>query len=1280
MTTEAELRARLHHVPTRLLPALQRRLSKLRPTDVAARQALATDIEAACADVEERLRTTPALRFDDALPMVQRAEDFQRLLARHQVLIVAGATGCGKSTQLPKLCLAAQRGGRGLIGVTQPRRIAARSLARRVANEIDQPLGELVGFQVRFQQQIGPATRIKFMTDGIALAETQGDRDLRGYDTLIIDEVHERSLNIDFLLGYLKRLLPRRPDLKLILASATLDTDHYAEHFPGAAVLQVEGRGFPVEIRHRPLAGGEDGTDLDVYEGIAAAIAELDQEDPRADVLVFLPGEREIRDAHRQLEKAGLKHSELLPLYGRLSSALQDRVFQPGPGRRIVLATNVAETSLTVPRVKFVIDTGLARVNRYTPRTGVQRLQIEPISQAAAAQRAGRCGRTAPGICIRLYSELDAQRRPPFTDPELLRSSLAGVILAMLALRLGDPASFPFIDPPSRRLVHEGWEVLFELGAVDDKRQLTQVGQQMAKLPIDPRLARLLVASVERAALSEGLIIASALSIADPRERPAERQAEADQRHAVWRDERSDFLGWVNLWQDFEIAAEELTSSGLRGWCNERLLSYPRMREWRELHRQLKLQLKADGWALNSEPASFELLHQAILCAYLSQIGERTDKHDYRGPRGRRFRPFPGSALMKSGGRWVMAGQLLETQRLYGLQMARIDPRWIEPLAGHLLTRQHYEPHWDADQAQAWCYQDLLLQGLPIVKRRKVRLAPIDPDQARELFLRCGLVRGEWKLRHPLLAQHRRCFAEAHRKEEKLRRRGLLRDELEMAAWFDQRLPQAMCDGRSLLGWLKRASPAEREALTLRIADLVIPDAVEGEWERFPDQWSADGLQLPLRYHFDPQADDDGVTLRLPLADLGRLSAEALSWLVPGLREEKVIALIKGLPKAQRRNYVPAPDFARAFLEAHPVPKGALNDALAGFLSRTTGAPIDAAAFAELSLPAHLQLRIELVDGDRVIGQGRDLARLREDWHNAAEAAFRDRAARAFDDTPLADFPDEPIPERIRLADSALAWPALAVAGEQVRLSGYAQPEAALAAHRLGVRALLLRRLDDVVRYWRRHLPLSKTAGLQAALMGGLEGLAADLVEGAFDTLLGDLGSIRTRSSFQHEVERLRGALGAEVGERTRLVDELLCGYGALRRRMEPPLLGYAKANLDDLQGQLDRLFCSGFARRWPRDRLVHFPRYLKAAELRLERLMRDPAKDQQWQLEVAPFDEALARLKTTTANPVALDRLRWAIEEFRVSLFAQTLGTAEPVSAKRLHRLVKQAESRAAG
>ncbi|MCB1608921.1 MAG: ATP-dependent RNA helicase HrpA, partial [Xanthomonadales bacterium] len=970
------LRRRLRQVSARQWPGLNRALAGLKPGDDEALHAFEQRLEQAAADVARRRADLPTMRYDEALPMVGQREAFLDLLRQHQVIVVAGSTGCGKSTQLPKLLLEAGFGARGLIGVTQPRRIAARSLARRVADELGEAVGERIGWQVRFAQQAGERCRVKFMTDGILLAETQGDRELRGYDAIIVDEVHERSLNIDFLLGYLRRLLPKRPDLKLVLASATLDTARYSAHFNNAPVLAVEGRGFPVEIRHRPLVSEAQGEDLDLYQGIHAAIVELNGEDPRADILVFLPGEREIRDAHRHLEGAGLRHTEIVPLYGRLSAELQDRVFKPAGGRRIVLATNVAETSLTVPRIKFVIDSGLARVMRYAPRTQVQRLQIEPISQAAAAQRAGRCGRTAPGICIRLYAEQDALRRPEFTDPELLRSSLAGVILSMLSLRLGDPDRFPFIDAPARRLLHEGWQVLFELGAVDPQRRLTEVGSAMAKLPIDVRLGRMLVAARQRDALDEGLIIAAALSIQDPRERPAERRGEADQRHAVWRDERSDFLGWINLWRDFERVAAEQTQRGLRDWCAQQLLSYPRMREWRELHRQLKLLVKQLEWTINAEPASYEALHQAILVAYLTHIGERDPKQDYRGPRQRKFRPFPSSALARSGGRWLVAASLLETRRLYALEVARIEQKWIEPLAAHLLTRQHYEPAWDADQAQAWCFEDLLLEGLPVVRRRRTRLAPLDHSQARELFLRHGLVRGEWRLRHPALSQHRQLFAEAEAKEEKLRRRGLLRDELELAAWFDQRIPGEIVDGRSLLSWLRQADQSSLQRLRLSIADLVVPEATASELELYPTSLDLGGLRLPLSYSFDPQNDADGVTASVSLADLGRIDPAMLEWLVPGLREEKVVALIKGLPKVQRRHYVPAPDFARAFLEAHPLPRGGLCESLAAFLTRVTGSPVAAADFAAVSLPDHLRLRLSVHQGDQLLSSDRDPAKL----------------------------------------------------------------------------------------------------------------------------------------------------------------------------------------------------------------------------------------------------------------------------------------------------------------
>ena len=1266
-----DFRRRMAQVPARAWPGLNKALRGLSLDDAAAVTGFERRLANANAEVALKRDAKPNLRYDEALPMVAERETMLSLLQRHQVVVVAGSTGCGKSTQLPKLLLEAGYGCRGLIGVTQPRRIAARSLSRRVADELGEAVGGRVGWQVRFSQNLSPESQIKFMTDGILLAETQGDRELRGYDAIIVDEVHERSLNIDFLLGYLQRLLPKRPDLKLILASATLDTDRFAAHFGGAPVLAVEGRGHPVEIRHRPLASEEKGEDLDLYQGISAAISELSTADPRGDVLVFLPGEREIRDAHRHLEGAGLRHTEIVPLYGRLSATLQDKVFKPGGGRRVVLATNVAETSLTVPRIKFVIDSGLARVMRYAPRTQVQRLQIEPISQAAAAQRAGRCGRTSPGVCIRLYAETDHARRPEFTDPELLRSSLAGVILSMLSLRLGDPDHFPFLDPPARRLLHEGWQVLVELGAVDDKRRLTEIGRYMAKLPIDVRMARMLVAARDRDALDEGLIIAAALSVQDPRERPAERQGEADQRHAVWRDERSDFLGWINLWRDFDGAAADLNQRGLRDWCGERLLSFPKMREWRELHRQLKLLVKGLDWTLNAEPASYEALHQAILVAYLSHIGERDPKQDYRGPRQRRFRPFPSSALARSGGRWLVAASLLETRRLYALQVARIEQKWIEPLAGHMLKRQHYEPQWDAAQAQAWCYEDLLLDGLPVVRRRRTRLAPLEPDLARELMLRHGLVRGEWRLRHPCLAQHRELFAEAEAKEEKLRRRGLLRDELELAAWFDQRIPAQINDGRSLMAWLRKADAPTLQKLRLSISDLVIPEATESELSLYPPTLEVDGLVLPLSYCFDPQDEADGVSIAVSIADLGRISADQLEWLVPGLRKDKVVALIKGLPKALRRHYVPAPDYAHAFLEAHPVAQGSLLETLAAFLTRVTGAEVSRADFAQVALPPHLQFMLQVLDGEKPTANGRNPQQLITQLAEQSQRAFAQRARDAFSEQPLQRFPDQPIAQSARLSDGAVAYPALTVLGNEVVLRGYVDPNHAATRHRDGVRHLLRLRLDDVIRYWRRHLPLSPQASLQAAPIGGTQALAEDLIDGAFLALSESADQIRQSDQFAALSESIRAQLGPAVSGRAEVIEGLLVRYGELRRRMEPPMMGFAAANLADLRSQLERLLGAGFAGRWSPVELQNIDRYLHAAQLRLERLLVDPSKDQAKQLEIAPFDQALAELKTAGRSDEELDPLRWAIEEFRVSIFAQELGTAMPVSAKRLNRLV---------
>ncbi len=1313
----------------RLRPALDRWRADA-PGAEAQLAKLAQQIEASASKRDARAARVPEVSVPEELPIAARADEIVAAIRAHPVVVIAGETGSGKTTQLPKLCLAAGRGTAGLIGCTQPRRIAAKSIARRVAEELKSPLGALVGFAVRFQDQVGEDTLVKFMTDGILLAETQSDRALRRYDTLIIDEAHERSLNIDFLLGYLKRLLPRRPDLKVIVTSATIDTERFARHFGNAPVINVEGRGFPVEVRYRPIEGDrEERGDDGLYRSIAAAAEELQREDPRGDILVFLPGEREIRDAHKALEARRYAHTEVLPLYARLSAAAQDAVFRPGPQRRIVLATNVAETSITVPRIRFVIDSGIARVNRYSQRAKVQRLQIEPVSQASANQRAGRCGRLSAGIAVRLYDQADFDRRPAYTDPELLRSSLAGVILRMLDLDLGDPGDFPFLDPPGERALTDGFLLLREIGAIDEQRKLTPVGREMARLPIDVRLARFLVAAREARVLDEALIIAAGLSIQDPRERPPEARGLADAAHAAWAHEKSDFLTLVQLWQAYNHEHEELTQSRLRDWCRAHFLSYLRMREWRELHRQLLVVVREMGWGgpppqaaeehrpqrtqrtqreargqdalaesgqsrssasfasfasfadkegsrtetALTDPRTYEALHRALLTAFVTQVAKKDDKVKYRGPRGRVLQIFPGSGQSKSGPNWIVSATLLETEKLYALMVARIDPAWIEPAAAHLVKKNFYEPSWDAKGGRAVGFEDVNLYGLPIVLRRRISYAPVDPQAARQLFLRHQLVRGEGPARHAVLAHNQAMREQAHAKEEKLRRRGLLRDEEQLAEWFDERCPKEIHDSHALDRWLKQAPPAARDALKLTLDDLVIPSARGDERLEFPDAIDVQGARLLLAYHFDPSGARDGVTATVPLAVLLGLSDAEIDWLVPGLREEKAALLIKSLPKALRRHVVPAPDFARAFIEATEPRRQPFAEALAEFLSRVAGVDIRAADMDASMLPAYLAFNLSIVDADgQPLAEGRDLAALKQRFAEAARAAFAKRVDAEYQRDRLSDWPIDEIPLEVRAEGGARAYPALCEQGQLAGLHAYADPDEAAAAHPRGVRRLLLIAIDDQLRYWQRHLKLSSEAQLAYGVQGSIDALRRDLIEAAVDRVAGPTATgVRTRSAFADLVARLRRDLGPQVQQFGERVDGILKAVKGLRAMLAPPLMGYATANLADAREHLDSLVHPGFLREVGFERLAHYPRYLEALRLRIERLKRDPAKDQARLLEVLPFWRAWQRLAAARPGDAEVDTLHWLIEEFRVSQFAQELKTAEPVSAKRLAKLV---------
>ena len=1272
------------------------------PRQDGARERFEQALQASVAERSQRAARLPRAEVEASLPIAAHADRLVELIRDHQVVVVAGETGSGKTTQLPKLCLAAGRGAAGMIGCTQPRRIAARAVARRVAEELGVPIGDAVGFQVRFSDQVGERTAVKFMTDGILLAEIASDRWLSRYDTIIVDEAHERSLNIDFLLGYLKQLLGRRPDLKVIVTSATIDTERFAKHFGDAPVVDVEGRGYPVETRWRPLEGeGEEEGQRTVIEGVVAACDEIMRERGTGDTLVFLPGEREIRDAHQALERRKYRHTEVLPLYARLSARDQDQVFNPGPKRRIVLATNVAETSLTVPRIHYVVDPGLARVKRYSPRQKLDRLHVEPVSQASAEQRKGRCGRIAPGTCIRLYSEADFLSRSPYTDPEIRRAALAGVILRMLSLGLGDAGGggrrrgrgkvaaavnprmvedFPFIDPPDPRAVADGWQQLTELGAVDESRALTAIGRSMARLPVDVKLARMLVAAQAHGCLREMLAIASFLGIQDPRERPADQRAAADNAHAEFADPKSEFVGILKLWEAYRQAHADSTQSQLRRWCEKHFLGFLRMREWRELHRQLKLQCGDLGWEdrASGDSASYAVLHRALIAGLPAQVGQREERGLYQGPRGRKFQLFPGSTLARKPPPWVLSATLLDTEKVWALTNAAIEPEWVIAELPHLLARRHHDPRWSRSQGRVLGSEQVSLFGLVLAPKKPVDYGRLYPAEARAIFLRDGLAMGEVNLRSPFLARNVATLEQAREEEAKQRRVGLVVDEDWMADWYGQRIPSDIVDARSLDAWYRKAQKNTQRALEWSRDDLLVGD--ESDAARFPPVIALGDARLDVQYRFEPGAVDDGMTVAVPLHLLNALDPARLTWLAPGFFEDKAAAMIRSLPKALRRNFVPAPDFARAFAQAHAQPDADdFAGALAVFLRRLTGVEVRGLDFEEAVLDPHLRMNLRLLDRDgrKVLAESRELDALRARFGKQAAEAFSARAAKGMARQGLTAFPDEPVPVSVPGAGGVAAYPALSDEGDSVALAVHADQARARRLHPGGVRRLLRIALEVKLRQARKQLPVKpKTALLYAAIeaAGGVrEGdlLREDLVEGAFAALTSEgLEDVRDAAAFADRRDRVGREVFAEATRRLRLAEEILERVAAVRAGLESNLMGWARANLDDMHAHLAELAPPGFLRDVPESLLAQYPRYLQALELRAERALRDPGRDQQRMLELAPFVEALvqARLEGKGDEP-GWREFRRDLEELRVSIHAQELGARGNVSSKKLAR-----------
>lgn len=1259
---EADLRARLLELGLRDAHRLRRRLDGLRRVKGTAKQdrvlqQIVADVARAEQSIARRAAVVPKITYPDELPVSQRRDEIAKAIEDNQVVIVAGETGSGKTTQLPKICLELGRGVKGAIGHTQPRRLAARTVAQRIADELHTPLGDAVGYQIRFTRQAGADTLIKVMTDGILLTELGHDQLLRHYDTLIIDEAHERSLNIDFILGYVKQLLPRRPDLKVIITSATIDPERFAEHFDGAPIVEVSGRTYPVEIRYR---APDEQTDQ--VQAILDAVHELGLEPP-GDVLVFLSGEREIRDTADALRKQDLRNTEVLPLYARLSAGEQQRVFQRHRGRRIVLATNVAETSLTVPGIRYVIDPGTARISRYSARTKVQRLPIEKISQASARQRAGRCGRLSDGVCIRLYSEEDYDNRPTFTDPEILRTNLASVILQMTSLGLGEIADFPFLDPPDRRSVTDGVNLLHELGAIEAKK-LTKIGRDLAQLPIDPRLGRMVLEADRNGCAREVLVIAAGLSIQDPRERPAEHRDAADAQHRRFADPTSDFLTFLNLWRYLREQQQALSSNQFRKMCRTQYLNYLRVREWQDLEGQLRSIVKPLGVNLNTVNPEPDTVHQALLAGLLSHIGVKTEAvNDYQGARGSKFAVFPGSALFKKPPRWVMSAELVETSRLWARINARIQPEWVEPLAQHLVKRTYSEPHWEQNAGAVMAHEKVLLYGVPIVPSRKVTYSEIDPELCRDLFIRHALVEGEWRSDHRFFHDNLALLEDVEGLEHKARRRDIMVDDETLFDFYDQRIPAHVVSARHFDAWWKKAR-RDRPSLLTFTPDLVVnPEADEVPEQDFPDVWTTGDIDLALTYQFEPGTSADGVTVHIPLPLLNQIEPDRFEWQVPGLREELVTALIKSLPKPIRRSFVPAPDTARQALDALGAPDGALSDELATVLTRLKAVPVAPDTWDWERVPDHLKVTFRVEDEGRALAEGKDLdvlkRHLRPEMQSTITAASAD-----IERSGLKDWPDREVPRTfdVRRGEHVITgYPALVDDGDSVAIRVLDSESEQATAMWSGVRRLLLLAVPSPAAFVQRHL--TNQSKLVLSSHGRVADLLDDCAACAVDGFLADAGGPPwDAASFTELRDRVRSDLIDRVFAIAADVEKVLTAAHDVRGGLTSTSDLAIAPSLLDARTHLESLVYPGFVTDTGRDRLRDIARYVRAIGRRIEKLSASPQRDRVHMATIAHVSEVW----NDAGRP---NDVRWMIEELRVSLFAQELGTKHPVSEKRILR-----------
>ncbi|MEK9710958.1 MAG: ATP-dependent RNA helicase HrpA [Thalassolituus sp.] len=1238
-------------------------------------------IERSQAIVGQRSQPLP-VKYPAGLPVSERREEILALIKDHQVVVIAGETGSGKTTQLPKMCIEAGLGIYGRIGHTQPRRLAARAVAQRIADELQTPLGEQVGFQVRFTDQSSDKTRIKVMTDGILLAQTQRDRFLNEYDCIIIDEAHERSLNIDFLLGYLKQLLPKRPDLKVIITSATIDVERFSQHFDNAPVIEVSGRTFPVEVLYRPLVRTDaEEEDRSMYEGVAEALYELVQVDRQkgspGDTLVFLPGEREIRECADYLRHQNLKATDILPLYARLSAADQQKIFRPHGGRRVVLSTNVAETSLTVPGIRYVIDAGVARISRYSYRTKVQRLPVEPISQASANQRAGRCGRIEPGVCIRLYEEQDFNSRPEFTDPEIRRTNLASVVLQMLNLKLGDIRRFPFVDPPDDRFVKDGYTLLSELGAVDGDRKITDIGQTMARLPVDPRIGRMLIEADRRKCTAEMMIIASALTVADPRERPQEKQQAAAEKHRQWADDESDFATLINLWNGFEEERQQQTQNQLRKWCKKNYLSYMRMREWRDSHRQLHILLRDLKITVNETASSYEALHKALLAGMLSHVGFRAEGKEFNGARNRKFILAPNSAGYKKPPKWIMAAELVETSKLFARMVARIEPEWLEELGHDLLKYQYFEPHWHIKRGQVVAFQQSSLYGLVVNPRKRVDYSKTHREEAREVFITEALV-GQ-KLESGVDFYKKNCgLIEAVTEyEEKSRRRDLVIDDQALIDFYEAALPEEAMSRRDLEVWFKRADKEEKDRLYLT-REFLLSDAARGiSSVDYPADIEINGVAFPLSYTFAPGSRDDGVTLSVPAPMLAQINERLTEWLVPGFIHNKVVAIIKGLPKPVRKQFVPVPDTAEAFLKSASPDNGGLYIQLADYLNRTLRpARITPEELSAIELEDHLKMNFQVMAGKQVLAVGRNLAELKDNVEVDTDTGETILLDDRFDGREVNGWSFGTLPETTEAEVAGLpvrAYPCLKEENGSVVLTVENQQEKAEQSHRQGALALLRQQLAGLDRELRQEVQKQmKPHWLLAKGMGSEAELQRDLVEACYTHVLLPLDQPLPRTEAEFD-QRL--AMRSELFPHLEALVAQFIEWLKIRHRVLKSLRGAVTMDkamaFSDTKAHLERLLHSGFMAATTWERLKSFTRYLKGMEYRIEKLQGNLPRDRvamtEFESLYAPWGEAVKR--DEPEKRAALEEFRWLLEEWRVSLFAQPLGTQEPVSLKRLNK-----------